>query len=183
MLFQDQPVLTGRRVYLEHLTEKHFDGYWTMMREPEGQRLTGTQHSFTEEITRRWLATRADHHDRADWAIMHGDTFVGEVVLNSLSTANSSVNFRIGLAGPHVYGLGYGTEATRLVVDYALGEAGLHRIELEVYDFNPRAQHVYAKCGFVQEGVRRDALLWDGKWHNAICMSILATDPRPSRTP
>jgi RimJ/RimL family protein N-acetyltransferase len=178
MLFQDQPVLTGRQVRLEQLTEKHFPGYWEMMREPEGNRLTGTHKEFSEEMTRHWLATRADHHDRADWAIMHDGSFVGEVVLNSLNTDNSSVNFRIGLAGPRVYGLGYGTEATQLVVDYALDVVGLHRVELEVYDFNPRAQHVYAKCGFVEEGVRRDALLWDGKWHNAICMSILPTDPR-----
>ena len=34
--------------------------------------------------------------------------------------------------------------------------------ELEVYDFNPRARHVYEKAGFVHEGTKRDALQWDG---------------------
>jgi hypothetical protein len=38
--------------------------------------------------------------------------------------------------------LGYGTEITRLVIDYALGTVGLHRISLDIYDVNPRAQRV-----------------------------------------
>ncbi|MGH3834285.1 MAG: GNAT family N-acetyltransferase [Gammaproteobacteria bacterium] len=33
-----------------------------------------------------------------------------------------------------MFGQGYGTEITRLVIDLALGNAGLHRISLGVYD-------------------------------------------------
>jgi len=60
-----------------------------------------------------------------------------------------------------------------------LGVLGLHRISLGVYDFNPRAQASYAKLGFVLEGRLRDALFWDGEWHDELIMSVLATDPRP----
>jgi RimJ/RimL family protein N-acetyltransferase len=88
------------------------------------------------------------------------------------------VSFRICLAGPQVFGYGYGTEATRLVLDYAFDVVGLHRVHLEVFDFNPRGRRTYEKCGFRSEGVRRDALRWDGKWHDVICMAILSTDPR-----
>jgi RimJ/RimL family protein N-acetyltransferase len=143
-------------------------------------RLTGSRQPVTEDAARQWLATRQDHHDRADWAIVRrqDDVVLGEVVLNELAEQDASVNFRILLVKPGLFGRGYGTEATRLVVDYALDVAGLHRISLEVYDFNPRAQRVYEKCGFVREGVCRDALYWDGEWHDAIRMSILSTDPR-----
>jgi RimJ/RimL family protein N-acetyltransferase len=54
----------------------------------------------------------------------------------------------VWLAGPQVFGQGYGTEITRLAVDDALGTCGLHRVSLGVYDFNARAQRVYVKCGF-----------------------------------
>jgi RimJ/RimL family protein N-acetyltransferase len=40
---------------------------------------------------------------------------------------------------------------------------GVHRIELDVYDFHPRARHVYEKVGFMYEGTKRDALRWDGE--------------------
>jgi RimJ/RimL family protein N-acetyltransferase len=83
------------------------------------------------------------------------------------------------LAGPAVFGRGYGSEATRLVVDYALDQVGLHRLSLEVFDHNPRARRVYEKCGFVLEGRLREALLWDGERHDSLTMAILQSDPRP----
>jgi RimJ/RimL family protein N-acetyltransferase len=164
------------------LASQHFEGIWSMLAEPEGIRLTGTHQRFTEDEIRRWLATRQHHHDRADWAIVrHEDNMVvGEAVLDELDEHNASVGFRISLLGPPVFGHGYGTEATRLAVDHAFDVAGLHRIHLEVYDFNPRARRVYEKCGFIREGPHRDALHWDGDWHHAISMAILSNDPRPS---
>ena len=51
-----------------------------------------------------------------------------------------------------------------------------------MYDFNPRAQHVYEKVGFVREGLRRDVLLWNGRYQSAIIMSILEEDWNNLRT-
>ncbi|MEU3273519.1 GNAT family protein [Saccharomonospora sp. NPDC006951] len=183
-VFRGQPVLTGERVRLEPMGIEHFDGIWPMMSEPESTRLTGTHRRFTEGGVRNWLATRKDHHDRADWAIVRREDgeVLGEAVLDELDPHNGSAAYRISLVGPKVFGRGFGTEATRLVVDYAFDVAGLHRVSLEVFDFNPRAQRVYEKCGFVREGVQREALLWEGRRHDAITMAVLATDPRGKST-
>jgi Acetyltransferase (GNAT) domain len=83
---------------------------------------------------------------------------------------------RCCVGGAALYGRGLGTKATRLVLAFAFGALDLHRVELEVYDFNPRARRVYEKVGFVVEGVRRDALWWDGAWHGAVMMAILAPE-------
>lgn len=64
---------------------------------------------------------------------------LGEVTLIDLDTDNRSMNFRIALTENNVFGRGYGTEATRAVVNYGLDVVGLHRIELQVYAFNLRA--------------------------------------------
>jgi len=55
-------------------------------------------------------------------------------------------------------GQGLGAEALRVVLAHAFGPLGLHRVSLEVYDFNERAIHVYEKVGFRHEGRMRDAL-------------------------
>jgi RimJ/RimL family protein N-acetyltransferase len=177
----EQAELTGERVLLRQLTEDYFDAYLPMLRVPESLRLTGSHGAITDEQTRNWLATREGQDDRADWAIVSSEdgAFLGEAVLNELSVPNESMNFRILLAGPHVFDHGYGTEATGLVVDYGLDVVGLHRISLGAYMFNPRALRVYEKCGFVREGVSRDALRADDEWHDQVDMAILATDPRP----
>ena len=105
-------------------------------------------------------------------------TYIGEVVLNQFDDDNRSASFRIALQGKDFYGQGYGTEATKLIVDYGFSQLNLHRIELEVYDFNPRAQRVYEKAGFKKEGVKRDVLLWEGSYQSAIVMSILEDEWR-----
>lgn len=176
--FRDQPTLTGSRVRLEPLTSAVLQDYLVAMRDPEVNRLTGSQGVLDTSQIAAWLATRQDHHDRADWAIFcnEDDAFIGEAVLNQLDRANESMNYRIFLAGAHVFGRGYGTEATRLVIDYALRVVGLHRVSLGVFDFNPRARRVYEKCGFTVEGRLRETLHWDGRWHDEIVMSILRTD-------
>ena len=45
-------------------------------------------------------------------------------------------------------GKGYGTEALKWSVRYGFDVLGLDRIYLGVYADNPRAFHVYEKCGF-----------------------------------
>jgi RimJ/RimL family protein N-acetyltransferase len=179
--FKDQPTIVGERVRLEPLGIEHFDGLRPMFHDPEGRRMTATERVFDDEMLRTWLSARSDHDDRADFAIVALDTgrVLGEVVLNELDTDEESCNFRIGLTGPDVYGRGYGTEATALVLDYAFETVGLHRVELSVYSFNPRAQRSYEKAGFVTEGVRREALRWEGEWHDVIVMGVLAGDTRP----
>jgi RimJ/RimL family protein N-acetyltransferase len=179
-VFRNQPVLTGHRVRLEPLTPAVLENYLAALADPEVSRLTGSHAMFDRPTIETWLATRQEHHDRADWAAVRAadGAFLGEAVLNELDPDNESANYRVQLAGPHLFGQGYGTEITRLVVDYALGTVGLHRVSLGVYDFNPRAQRVYEKCGFSHEGRLREALRWDGQWHDELLMAVLHSDPR-----
>ena len=181
--FSHKPPLTGRRVLLRPVTAEDTPGLLEMIADEESNRLTGTHGAAAvAERAEQWYATRGEHDDRLDLAVVDLATgeFAGEVVLNELDGDNRSCNFRIGLR-PGFQGRGLGSEATRLIVDYGLDVAGLHRISLDVYAFNPRARRAYEKAGFVYEGTLRDALLWDGEWTDAIVMSILATDPRPPR--
>ncbi|WP_312674287.1 GNAT family N-acetyltransferase [Microbacterium sp.] len=170
------PTLTTERLELVPLGPAHLDGTWEALQEPEVLRLTGTHARFTREGVETWLRSLADRDDRADWAILcrEDGAHIGEVVLSDLDEENRSAGFRIALAGPQWFGAGYGTEATRAVLRHAFDAVGLHRVELEVYAFNPRAQRAYEKAGFVVEGRRREALRWDGEWVDAIVMGILA---------
>ncbi len=179
--FASKPTLIGEQVILRPVTVDDADGLLELIRDAEVARLTGT-HTIggdEQETCRRWYATRADHDDRIDLAIVErlGGEYLGEVVLKDLDPVNRSCGFRIALAGRRHFGKGYGTEATRLAVNHAFA-VGVHRVSLEVYDFNPRARHVYRKCGFVHEGTMRDALWWDGRWVDAHLMAALATGPR-----
>ena len=174
-----KPTLAGERVILRPVSGDDAAGLLDLVADPEGNRLTGTHGlDLTIEAAQTWYDSRGDQDDRLDLAIVDRVTgeYAGEVVLNELDRDNRSCNFRIALRAAF-QDRGLGSEATRLIVDHAFA-IGLHRVGLEVYAFNPRARRVYEKAGFVYEGTRRDALLWDGEWTDAIVMSVLETDPR-----
>jgi RimJ/RimL family protein N-acetyltransferase len=175
--FADKPVLTGERVLLRPVGEADAAGLRALVDDPEVGRLTGSHRStFSDDDLRRWYGSRAEHDDRLDLAVVERSSgeYVGEVVLNDLDPDNRSCGFRIALLGPRVFGRGFGTEATRLALAHAFTTVGLHRVELEVYAFNPRARRVYEKVGFVAEGTRRQALHWHGEWIDAHVMAVLA---------
>ena len=180
--FAVKPILTGELVVLRPVRASDADALAAV--HPETLRLTGTQRRFELDELRTWYASRADHDDRLDLAIVErtSDDWIGEVVLNDLDVRNRSCGFRIMLAAPDRFGRGFGTEATKLMLGHAFDTVGLHRVELEVYEFNPRARHVYEKVGFVHEGTKRQALRWDGQWIDAAVMAMLADEWQSAST-
>jgi RimJ/RimL family protein N-acetyltransferase len=93
----------------------------------------------------------------------------------------SRASFAIGIDEPSLLGQGLGKEATRLVLTHAFGPAALHRVDLRVLAYNTRAISCYRACGFLEEGRERQAALVDGTWHDFVIMSILESDPTPTR--
>ncbi|GAA2866432.1 hypothetical protein GCM10020220_064710 [Nonomuraea rubra] len=106
-MFAEKPTLKGARVTLRPVGPEHVEGLLELVSDPDVRRLTGSHAGFDPDQLRVWYATRGDHPDRLDLAIMADDEYVGEVVLNELDTANLSCNLRIGLIGPRVFGKGY----------------------------------------------------------------------------
>lgn len=179
-LLTDVATLSTPRLRLDPLGPAHLDGVMAGLADPENLRLTGTRQSFTREAVANHLETLADRDDRADWAIIDRETggYVGEIVLNELEEDDAAMNFRIALT-PGWTGRGFGTEATRAVLDHAFDAIGLHRVGLDVYSFNPRAERSYEKAGFRHEGRQRHTLFWEGEWVDSVLMAVLSTDERP----
>lgn len=173
--FVAKPTLVGSLVILR--VAERADAAELARVDQETIRLTGSHGELHMDQLEQWYESRHQQADRIDWAILERATgrWAGEVVLNELDVANRSCAFRILLQGPSFYGRGLGTEATQLAVEHAFA-VGLHRVELEVYDFNPRARRVYEKVGFRHEGTKRGALRWEGAWVDAHIMGMLATD-------
>ena len=175
-----QPTLRTERLTLVQLGPEHHAAAFAALADADAMRLTGTRATFTPEQVMAHLEQLPGADDRADFAILDADgTYVGEVVLNDLDEDNRAMNYRIALAGPAARGRGIGTEAGRAAVAWAFDHAGVHRVYLDVYTFNPAAQRSYEKIGFQVEGRARHTLLWDGEWVDSVLMAMLATDPRP----
>ena len=185
-LFRAKPTLRGAKVLLRPFTPADILDLGPVLADPDVLRLTGSVSSTAETVarsadldaaTQKWYDSRAQQADRLDLAIVDPVTgrCVGEAVLNELREQDDACNFRI-LIGPAGRDRGLGTEATRLIVSHAFRTTTLHRIELEVYAFNPRARHAYERADFRYEGEKRQAFKFDDEYIDTIVMGMLRSD-------
>jgi len=98
---------------------------------------------------------------------------LGTTGLFNINWVDKSAVCGIDVAGRGNWGKGYGSEAMRLLLDFAFKSLNLHRVELNVMDFNERAQRCYRKVGFKEVGRKRQARFIDGKYHDAVLMDVL----------
>jgi RimJ/RimL family protein N-acetyltransferase len=101
---------------------------------------------------------------------------IGNCAFHQIDWKNRWAIFGIVIGDKNYWNKGCGTDATRTLLRFAFEQLGLNRVELEVYDFNPRAIRAYEKAGFRRDGVRRQALYRDGAFHDIYLMGILRED-------
>jgi RimJ/RimL family protein N-acetyltransferase len=70
-------------------------------------------------------------------------------------------------------------EAARLFQRHLIDDLGYHRLQLEVYSFNDRAQRHAERAGFVREGVRRKAYWRNGDWVDGVIYGMVPEDLEP----
>jgi len=94
-----------------------------------------------------------------------------------LSNRRSRIAHVSGLAvHPRCRGRRLADDAARLLQHRLIRELGFHRIELEIYGFNERAQRHAERAGFVREGVKRQAYARDGGWVDGVLYALVAED-------
>jgi RimJ/RimL family protein N-acetyltransferase len=67
-------------------------------------------------------------------------------------------------------------EAAQLLQRHLLFDLGYHRLQLEIYGFNERAQRHAERAGFVREGVRRKAYRRHGAWVDGVLYGLIEED-------
>ncbi len=109
-------------------------------------------------------------YERATWRP------IGNAGLHAINYRNRTAEFGILIGEADARGQGLGTEATRLMLDYAFTALGLHNVMLSVYAYNRAAHRAYQKAGFREFGRRREAVWMGGRLWDIIYMECLATE-------
>lgn len=106
---------------------------------------------------------------------------IGFVILRGLLNPNLSVELKRIIINEK--GKNYGKITLRLLQNLVFEKLKKHRLWLDVFTDNPRAQHVYQSVGFVQEGVKRECIKSGNNFRSLIIMSILRQDFKPFKLP
>jgi RimJ/RimL family protein N-acetyltransferase len=114
-------------------------------------------------------------------AVKVTDKLIGGTGFHHIDFQNRRASFGIAIGDKAEWGKGYGTEATRLMVNHAFATLNLNRVWLNVYEFNRRGIRAYERVGFKQEGILRQDCFREGRYWDSIIMGILREEWQPSR--
>ncbi len=99
---------------------------------------------------------------------------VGYVIIAGVKNPNNCIELRRIVICEK--GKGLGKETLILIKKIAFQTLKAHRLWLDVRHKNTRAQILYKSQGFVEEGILRECIFYNGDYESLIVMSILAKD-------
>ncbi len=170
----------GEKVELGPVQREYLPKYVEWFNDWEMSRFMkpGMPRGLTLEDEIEWYERQAKDSNSIVFAILTlpEKKLIGDCGLHGIDLKNRTGIYGIFIGDKDYWGKGYGTDATRTLLRFAFEQLGLNRVELEVFDYNPRAVRAYEKAGFRRDGVRRQALYRDGEFHDIYLMGILRAD-------
>ena len=101
---------------------------------------------------------------------------VGHANLRDFSNHHGTAEIGISLGDVDERGKGYGSEAVRLLLDYAFQHLGVWNVWLDTAAYNHGAIRAYEKAGFREIGRRRGARVAGGTRHDIVLMDCTRDD-------
>lgn len=87
---------------------------------------------------------------------------------------SADFSFYIGVDDLYIDDLGYADEATSLLIDYGFKTLNLHKIWMELYEFDTKKFDFFNnKFDFKLDGILRDNCFEDGKYWNSKLISLI----------
>lgn len=119
--------------------------------------------------------------ERADWlgfAIYALPDYrpIGVMNIRDYTNPHGTAEFGITIGDALERGQGYGTEAVRLLLDYAFSVLGVHNVWLDTPAYNTGALRAYEKAGFREIGRRRGARVVASTRYDIVLMDCVVDD-------
>lgn len=152
-------------------------------REFIGQR-NGLPDIVTDLVSSRAFLQGYAEKAAADTGRIHGirtdGTLVGAVILRTMDVAQGNAEAGCWLE-PSAVGKGLVTRAARVLIDWAVEERGIHRVEWWVSSTNAPSIAVARRLGMTRDGVLRESYRYRGQRHDEEIWSVLAPEWRAGK--
>ena len=168
----------GKKVVLRAIEIEDSELIIDMFNDPEIENMVGGW-AFPISLfeQKKWLELHNSDQTAVRFVIdTKEDGAVGVFTLTNIDWKNRRAEIGIKLASKGNRSKGYGTDAIMSIMRYAFDELGLHRLDAGRLAMNQASAHTLAKCGFVEEGVKRDYIYKGGKYRDYVEASILADE-------
>jgi diamine N-acetyltransferase len=156
------------------LIERWENDFWVM------DRGGGDPRPFTTDtLSAGWESSlRGERPDWLGFAIYRLPDLlpIGHANLRDFMNPHGTAEFGITIGEAGERGRGFGTEATRLLLDYAFTVLGVHNVWLDTPAYNVGAIRAYEKAGFREIGRWRGARVLAGRRFDVVLMDCIADE-------
>lgn len=169
--------LIGEKCYLSPINPEDADRIATWSNDFEMSVFTGdVSDMISIEKQREYLEYMSNNG--YSFAIIKKDTDepIGICKLTQVDLINRKATLGIFIGEKSCWDKGFGTEATKLILDFGFNIINLKNIMLTVYSFNERAIKAYHRCGFKEIGRRRKSIIMGSKEFDEVYMDILSDE-------
>ena len=175
-------MIDGKNVRLGPLKKEYLPHYVKWFNDPEMLQYLMMIRPMTLENEEQWYENAINKQNAVYFAIFlineDKDHLIGNCSVQ-IDWKNKLGHLGITIGEKEYWGKGYGTEAMQLLVNYCFQSLNIHKIELNVFNFNTRAIKSYTKIGFKKEGHSRKSHYVNGKYVDLIAMGILKDEWKP----
>ena len=171
--------IAGEKVALGPLRRDLMPLYLKWINDFEVLRFLGpSMRPMSLEAEEEWYAAANKAENQASFTIYENARMrpIGNTNLGKINHVHRTAEFGIMIGDKESWGKGYGTEVTRLMLEYGFTCLGLHNISLWVHAANERGIRAYQRAGFKMAGRLRQGLRLGGRAHDNILMDCLATE-------
>lgn len=175
-----QTLLSGQKVVLRELQPADLPllcSWWNDTAEAilQQQVIAPRPTQSLEQMYEMWSSN--DSPTGCGYSITVDGELVGHITLWGMSLPIRIATCAI-IIGPDFQNKGYGRDAMTVALRLAFDEMGAHKVEIQAWDYNERALHLYSSLGFVEEGRRRAATFHRGIFHDHVHMGLLESEYR-----
>jgi RimJ/RimL family protein N-acetyltransferase len=104
---------------------------------------------------------------------------IGTMGLHNINLIDRTCTTGTIIGEKDCWGKGYGTDAKMALLEYAFDSLGLRKIHSSVIAYNKRSLAYSLKCGYIEEGRRRQRFFKKGRYHDEILLGILRKEWQP----
>ena len=170
--------ILGKKVVLRAIEMEDCELIRNMFNDPEIESLVGgwafPLSLFAQE---KWLDKHYNDRNALRLVIdTKEDGVVGILTLTDIDWKNRRAVIGVKLASKSNRSKGYGTDALMAIMRYVFDELGFHRLDADRLAANQVSERMLTKCGFVEEGIKRDYIYKSGEYSDLVEASILAAE-------
>lgn len=169
--------ICGKKVILRAMEPTDCELVREMFNDPELENLVvGWAFPLSKFAQEKWYENHYGDQDFRFIIETPCDGAVGVATLTDIDWKNRMAVHGIKLANRERREKGIGTDTVMAIMRYAFDELGLNRLNGSWFAENIPSKSMYMKCGWKEEGIRRNYIFKHGKYRNLVETGILAEE-------